>query len=190
MTCDECRERMIDVIYGEEVPPRLSYEFFAHLNVCASCDREYRELLETRETLAEWKLPAVLGKDTDPGDAGGPWANPSRWRRRLPDIGRIAAGILVLFGAFALFQSVGLIPGRNQPVSQKQVEQMVQDLVVARQQETLKVIGQALLDIKEDMEDRSRFNLETVYGDLYSLEEKYLEALEDNNQQLRRLTSR
>ena len=33
MTCEQCRERMIDVMYGEEVPPRLSYEFFAHLNV-------------------------------------------------------------------------------------------------------------------------------------------------------------
>jgi hypothetical protein len=189
MTCEQCRERMIDVMYGEEVPPRLSYEFFAHLNVCGSCDREYRELLETREALAEWKLPANLGGESDSEASAGPWSS-GRWRKWLPDIGRIAAGIMVLFGAISLLQSVGLVPGRNQPVSEKRVEQMVQDLVVARQQETLKVIGQALLDIKEDMEDRNKVNLQTVYGDLYSLEEKYLTVLEENNQQLRRLTRR
>ncbi len=190
MTCEQCGERMIDCVYGEEVSPRLSYEFFAHLRDCSSCDREYRELLETRELLADWEMPGGLERRTDRVQADEPWVKRGRWRAWLPDIGRIAAGILVLFGAFSLLQSAGLIPGRNEPVTQRQVEEMVHDLVLARQQETLKVIGQALLDIKEDMEDRSRVNFETVYGDLYSLEEKYLDALEENNQQMRRLTSR
>lgn len=190
MTCEQWGERMIDFVYGEEVSPRLSYEFFAHLQDCTHCDREYRELLETREMLAEWEVPPGIDEAGEPIRSDGPWSGRGQWRAWLPDIGRIAAGILVLFGAFSLLQSVGLVPSRNQPVTEQKVEQMVHDLVLARQQETLKVIGEALLDIKEDMEDRSRLNLENVYGDLYTLEQKYLDALEENNQQLRRLTSR
>ncbi len=190
MTCEQCGELMMDVVYGEEVRPRLSYEFFTHLSGCGACDREYRELLETREALAAWELPAELRSGDADSVPAAPWETAGHWRRWLPDIGRIAAAILVLFGAFSLLQSAGLIAGRTQPVTQKQVEEMVQDLVLARQQETLKVIGQALLDIKEDINDRNRVNMETVYDDIYSLEQKYLQTLEENNQQLRRLMSR
>jgi hypothetical protein len=83
-----------------------------------------------------------------------------------------------------------VVPGGGEPVAEQRLREMVHDLVVARQDETLRVIGQGLLDIKEELEIRNRAGLELVYEDLYSLEQRYLQALEDNNRQVRRLISR
>ena len=34
MNCEQSQERMIDVLYGEEVTPRQGFEFFQHLSEC------------------------------------------------------------------------------------------------------------------------------------------------------------
>jgi len=34
MNCEQSQERMIDVLYGEEVNPRQGFEFFQHLSEC------------------------------------------------------------------------------------------------------------------------------------------------------------
>jgi hypothetical protein len=190
MTCEKCREIVMDAVYGEQVEPRVLYEFFQHLGRCPQCDGEYLELVGTREMLSAW--------DEAAGEAEPQIGVTGAWGRRVTGrripwwawTQRVAAGFLILFGAFSMLRSAGVVPGGGEPVAEQRLREMVHDLVVARQDETLRVIGQGLLDIKEELEIRNRAGLELVYEDLYSLEQRYLQALEDNNRQVRRLISR
>jgi hypothetical protein len=174
---------MVEVLYGEEVRPRVSYDFFAHMRECRTCDREFVELLETREQLSSWRVA---------DDPPSPVAEFGDWRSGItrawwPVLQKIAAAVLLAAGVLFLVQQTGLV---NRSNSDEQVRQMVQDLVAARQEETLKVIGEALLDIKEEMVLRNRVNMDSVYGDMYTLEQRYLQVLEENNRQLGRLLNR
>ena len=183
MNCEQIQELMVEVLYGEEVRPRVSYGFFAHLRECRTCDCEYVELLETREQLASWNLA-----DSPPF----PVVQSGGWTKALsrsfwPLLQKIAAVVLLSAGVLFVLQQTGLV---GRAGSDEQVRKMVQEMVSARQEETLKVIGEALLDIKEEMVLRNRVNMESVYGDIYTLEKRYLQVLEENNRQLGRLLSR
>ena len=56
MNCDESRELILDVVYGEELQSRICFDFFKHLDTCPDCAGEYREFLTTREMLQGWEL--------------------------------------------------------------------------------------------------------------------------------------
>jgi len=190
MTCEQCGEMMIDAVYGEELEPRALYEFFRHLGRCPDCDGEYLELMETRGLLQEWDRAAGEGASNVGAvstAARGFGTGRIAW---WPWTQKIAAGFLILFGAVSLLRSAGLVPGGGDPIEEQRLREMVHDLVLARQEETLRVIGGGLLEIKEELEIRNRAGFELIYEDLYSLEQRYLQALEDNNLQMRRLASR
>ena len=62
MECKESIDIMLDIIYGEEVEPSTVYEFFEHLKDCSGCDREFRELTETRVMFREWSSGQEVGE--------------------------------------------------------------------------------------------------------------------------------
>jgi len=83
-------------------------------------------------------------------------------------------------------QQAGWIAAGTQ--SPEELQAAVQHTVVASQEEQLRMIGQALLDLKEEMLLRDRAVMEQVYGDLVLLEQRYRTVLEQNRQ-MQRLTS-
>ncbi len=56
MNCDESRDLMLDILYGEELSSRTCFQFFQHIDACAECSGEYGELLQTREMLQSWQV--------------------------------------------------------------------------------------------------------------------------------------
>jgi hypothetical protein len=179
---------MVDALYSEDISPRTSFEFFEHLSGCKPCKEEYFELVETRELLSEWTFDEGAEMNESPQlgivDLG--------FKKRIewwPLIQKIAAGVLILFGIVAIFQSSGLLPRSTAGMSEQQLTQIIHDLVVARQVEDWKVIGAALLNLKEELEAQNRLGMRTVYKDLNDLQQRYVEALEENNRQVSTLIS-
>lgn len=189
MNCEQSQERMIDVLYGEELSPRLCYQFFGHLERCESCNREYLEMLEIREDLSEWEV--------DPQQVNSPAAVPVsgwtgvlgkvRWWSVIP---RIAAGFLIVFGMVAILQSMGFWGGRKLLVNQGQLTALISDMMVEQQAEERDLMLRALLEVKEDIELDQREADEQLQLYVLSLEQRYLENLEDNNQYLETILSR
>ncbi|MFQ5739456.1 MAG: anti-sigma factor family protein [Acidobacteriota bacterium] len=190
MNCQDCRQRMIDVLYGEELEPRVSYQFFQHLESCGECDEEYLELLATREMLGQWEL-----EDLKPSPDWGNVGMKDKWfqswiRPWWPLAQRIAAAFLILIGAASILQGMGFLGGRKMMVSERQLMEMVNDMVVARQAEEQRIIGQALVNFSDDMTLRQSSDKREITNTLYLLEQRYLENLEQNNQYLKALLSR
>ena len=89
-----------------------------------------------------------------------------------------------------MLQNVGLLGGRRVTVSEKQLMEMVNDVVVARMADEERVIGQALVNFADEMTLRQRTQAGEISQQLISLEERYIEAFEENNRNLRTLMSR
>lgn len=189
MTCQRCGELMMDVLYGEDVQPRQAFDFFAHLKDCTNCERDYVELLETRELLSSWSVDDHVGQlvDFGPTKRGISYWKSIEWGRLLQ---RVAAGFLILVGAVTVLQSVGLLPRSGAELSEARLTEMIHDVILARQVEDWKVIGAALLDLKEEMEAQDRLQMKSVYEDLYSLERRYIEVMEENNRHIKTMLSR
>ncbi len=66
MNCDESRELILDVVYGEELQSRVCFDFFKHLDGCPDCSSEYREFMTTREMLQGWELEESEPKAVEP----------------------------------------------------------------------------------------------------------------------------
>ena len=112
MNCEQSQERMIDVLYGEEVNPRQGFEFFQHLSECPGCNREYMELVETREILGEWKVGHQNAKEGETRQAvltSRPWLGQVRW---WPLLQKIAAGFLIVVGVVSILQLYGISRGQ------------------------------------------------------------------------------
>ena len=75
-------------------------------------------------------------------------------------------------------------------ISERQLTETVQDRIVAQQTEERQLMLRALLRVKEDMELQQRTNVEQLELYLLSLEQRYVENLEENNHYLRTLLSR
>lgn len=191
MNCVEVQEIMIDVLYGEDVGSRPSFEFFRHLSGCSECNGEYVELLQTRELLGEWNVGEGRSNDNIHRAALG--SGVSRFVRSVrwwPAIQKIAAGFLIAFGLVSLVQSMGYLGGRKMLVSEQQMMELVHDVVVAEQTRERELMFRALLSVKEDVELRQKANVQQMEGYLISLEERYMDNLEENNRYLRTLLSR
>ena len=189
MNCELSQEKMIDVLYGEELSPRLCYQFFGHLERCESCNREYLEMLETRDGLSKWEV--------DPQQVDSPAAVPvAGWTGVLGNVGwwsvtqRIAAGFLIVFGMVAILQSMGFLGGRKLMVSQDQLTALVSDTIVEQQAGERELMLRALLEVKEDIQLDHRGADEQLQLYVLSLEQRYLENLEENNQYLETILSR
>lgn len=184
MTCEQSHELAIDVLYGEEMDSRKCFQFFKHLDECGDCNREYLEIIETREMLREWKVEEKesLGQRiTRITRIGKNW-----WLM----VQKVAAGFLIVVGAIAILQYMGYLGGRQITVSQPQLTQMVNDLIVTRQSQERQLIGAALVRLKEDLDLQRRDDMREVYNYLVSLERRYVENLEENNRYLKTLLSR
>ena len=90
MNCEQSQAGMIDVLYGEEVNPRLGFEFFQHLSQCSECNREYGEMVETREMLGEWKVEHQLAHELETRPAAFAFRRWSLGRRGYADQGVVA----------------------------------------------------------------------------------------------------
>ncbi len=113
MNCEQSQESMIDVLYGEEVTPRQGFEFFQHLSECPGCNREYMELVETREVLGEWKVGHQNAKERETRQAvlaSRPWLGQLRW---WPLLQKIAAGFLIVVGVVSILQYMGYLGGKR-----------------------------------------------------------------------------
>lgn len=190
MNCGSSTELMVDVLYGEEIESRTAFEFFRHLSACSHCEAEYLELLETREILGTWEDP-VTDKVVEKPEAIAPKWKLSRitW---LPGLQKIAAGILILVGLFGILQYAGIIPQQNaraMTVSDEQLARMIHDVLVEKQVEDWKVIGSALLSLKEEIEMQNRLGIQSVYQDMDELKHRYVLALEDYNRQVQKLVN-
>lgn len=186
MSCEQCSERMMDVLYGEELNAMTCFQFFRHMDDCSDCRAEYREVLETREILAEWKIEedgSAIELDSKP------FVRPGRkagigW---FPVFQRIAAGILILLGAVSVLQMSGILPDRRVVVNERQLTEMVHDMILARQEQDWRIIGTALLEVKEELEARRRVEMQVAYEELNDLESRFVNALEENNRQVQTL---
>lgn len=190
MNCEQSQAGMIDVLYGEEVKPRLGFEFFQHLSQCSECNREYVEMVETREMLGEWKVEHQRASQPETGRAA------FAFRRSLGRIGwwpvfqKIAAGFLIIVGVVSISQYMGYLGGQRLVISEQQLTETVQDRIVAQQTEERQLMLRALLRVKEDMELQQRTNVGQLEQYLLTLEQRYVENLEENNHYLRTLLSR
>jgi hypothetical protein len=179
---------MMDVLYGEEVRPRLCFEFFEHLSGCVRCRQEYIELVETREMLAEWEPEEMVGEIVGISQnsiSSGKLRPSLNW---WPLSQKVAAGILIAVGAYTVFQAVGIVPARaTVTVSEAQLTEVIHDVTLARQMEDWHEIGKALLSLKEEIEAKNRLTMHAVYEDMQTLEQRYVHALEESNQNVRTL---
>jgi len=183
---------MVDVLYGEEVNPRIAFEFFRHLSSCPECEAEYLELLETRELLGSWEDP-VSEKHLDGTIQG---RNKAKWRfpgiAWFPALQKIAAGFLILVGIFTLLQAVGLVPQPNERaivVSDQQLAEMIHDVMVEKQVEDWKVLASALMSWKEQIELQNRQGINGIYQEMDEMKHRYILALEDYNRQVSKLVN-
>ncbi|MCH7803366.1 MAG: hypothetical protein IH937_04720 [Acidobacteria bacterium] len=190
MNCEQSQERMIDVLYGEEVNPRQGFEFFQHLSECPDCNREYMELVETREILGEWKVGHQNVKERETRQAvlaSRPWLSQVRW---WPLLQKIAAGFLIVVGVMSILQYMGYLGGKRLVISERQLTETVQDMIVAQQTQERQLMLRALLRVKEDVELQQRTHVDQLEQYLISLEQRYVDNLEENNHYLRTLLTR
>jgi len=188
MNCDQSQKTMVDALYGEEIDSRSSFEFFSHLAKCETCSEEYEELLSTREKLGEWEVEYPrqatidLERSTGPGPLTGiPW-----WQT----VQRLAAGVLIVFGALYLLQSLGYFGGKQLLVNEGQLSQTVRDMIVTEQLEERERILEALLRVKEDVELTQRSNLEELQQYVQILERRYVSSVEENSHFLQTLMTK
>ncbi len=190
MNCEVCRQGMMDVLYGEDVDARSNFNFFRHLDQCPSCSQEYLHLLETREVLSQWRVE----EEPVAGDHK-PWRNrPSLpWSWSVSWWGlvtKVAATLLLILGGLSLLDRLGYWRPSHRMVSQQELVLMVHDMVVSAQEEERKLIGMALLQLREDVEIQQRYDRQQFSEYLTTLERRYVENLEQSNRYLEVLLSR
>ena len=186
MNCKENRERMIDVLYGEEGDSRRCFEFFKHLKSCQECEQEYLELIRTREVLGEWEAEEAHAADHLTGNKGALSFVKPFWRLPMwSTVQKVAAGFLIAVGGLFLLQYMDYWGGQTVSVSEQQLSEMVQDMIVARQAEERQLIGALLVGLKEDIDLQREEDMQQVYNYLVGLEQQYLENQEENSRYLK-----
>lgn len=191
MNCEAIQEMMVDAACGEDLSIRDSFQVFRHLESCQTCESEFHELLVTREQLQGWVIDEVDLPPFEPVD-GRSWGRKTlRWVASTgPWFQKVAAAVLILVGAYTVLQTAGFLGGQTVTVNQQQLMEMVNDMIVIRQAEERKIIGQALVNFADEMAVRQRMNSESVDAELKALEYRYLENIEETNSYLRTLLSR
>lgn len=153
MSCTTMHERMMDVLYGEELNPDRCLEFFRHLESCSDCKADYLELVETRSLLAQWDLGQAVPEAR--AGTGGKVRLLLRKVDRSPAwraVYKAAACILILLGMTVIARDLGWAERATLEVSRQELETTINDVVVARQVEERRLIGQYLVQMREDQE--------------------------------------
>ena len=180
MTCEACRGRMVDVLYGEEIDAEDCFAFFQHLNTCSDCEAEYLDFLQTRETLGRWNLSGESSPlDLRVPEARFPWARPAILRGGWQLLQKAAAAFLILVGAASILQGIGVWQTDRLTFSDQQLMQLVNDMIVLRQAEERKVIGQALANFAEELDLQQRRGAQEVSQQMEMLM-RHLDSLEEN----------
>ncbi len=189
MNCESSRERMIDFLYGEELGPDQSFAFFQHLQECAECKQEYRELVETREVLAQWS-----GNDEVPAEgtrivpaAFSTRSGPRWWWTMLP---KVAAGFLIALGVLSIAQNLGWWERAQLGVTEQELGVMLHDLAVVRHTEDQTMIGAMLLQMQDDLEQARRQDLALVSDFFLQELERQSVVNQEENRYLRSLVLR
>ena len=153
MNCTTMHERMMDVLYGEELNPDRCLEFFRHLESCPDCKAEYLELVETRSLLGQWDLDQAV-----PGAGAGTGSKVLGFLRgvdRSPAwkfVYKAAACILMLLGMTVIARDLGWVERAALEVTRQELETTINDVVVARQEEERRLIGQYVIQVRDDLE--------------------------------------
>ena len=153
MNCTTMHERMMDVLYGEELNPDRCLEFFRHLESCPDCKAEYLELVETRSLLGQWDLGQAV-----PEAGAGSGAKVLGFLRRIDRnpawkvVYKAAACILILLGMTIIARDLGWVERATLEVTRQELETMINDVAVARQEQERRLIGQALIQVRDDLE--------------------------------------
>ena len=153
MSCTTMHERMMDVLYGEDLNPERCLEFFRHLESCPECKAEYLELVETRALLGQWDLGQAVPEAR--ADTGGKVRLLLRRIDRSPAwrvVYKAAACILMLLGMTVIARDLGWAERAALEVSRQELEIMINDVAVARQEEERRLFGQALIQVRDDLE--------------------------------------
>ena len=85
---------------------------------------------------------------------------------------------------------MGYLGGKRLVISERQLTETVQDMIVNQQTQERQLMLRALLRVKEDVELQQRTNVDQIEQYLISLEQRYVDNLEENNQYLRTLLTR
>jgi len=194
MNCDESRELMLDAVYGEELQSRVCFDFFKHLDHCPECSSEYQEFLTTREMLQGWELEEPSADQAPATSSSKPWMQKRPGRLGSvpwwPMLQRVAAGFLILMGIVSIFQHYGYLGGRKILVSEQQLTEMVNDMIVIKQAEERQMIGKVLIQFREDVDLQRNQDTQEMYNTLVSLEQRYADNLEENNRYLKALLTK
>ncbi len=153
MSCKTMHERMMDVLYGEEVNPDRCLEFFRHLESCPEAKAEYLELVETRSLLGQWDLGQAVPEAR--AGAGGKVRRIFRRIDRSPAwraVYKAAACILILLGMTVIARDLGWTERAALEVSRQELETMINDVTIARQEEERRLIGQYVVEVRDDLE--------------------------------------
>jgi predicted anti-sigma-YlaC factor YlaD len=150
MRCEDIRERLVELLYGE---PDASAELKAHVEACSSCRKELDALKKVRTALGTWKDEAPLRPVLLPARAPKPRVF------RIPAWARYSAAAAVLVLAFL----AGLLSG-----------DLFRSSELYTKAETRELIKQALYDTEARMSENMKVQLESVLdtveheqGDMY-----------------------
>ena len=86
--------------------------------------------------------------------------------------------------------SLGLAGTDRRVVSQPELMQMVNDMVVAQQGEERQLIGRALMEFADELMTQQKMELLRFSQDLQDLDRKYLQVMEETTDNLRALATR
>lgn len=177
MSCKTMHERMMDVLYGEELNPEHCLEFFRHLESCSACKSEYLELVETRSLLGQWDLDQAVPEVR--AGSRGKVLSFLRGAGEIPAwkvVYRVAAGILILLGMTVIARDLGWVERATLEVTRQELETMINDVAVTRQEDERRIIGQALIQVRDDLER----DMGQIHEYLRVLELQQRDAQEEN----------
>lgn len=179
MTCELSKERMVDVLYGEGESPIQSAEFFRHLDVCTGCRSDFLGLIQTRQWLGAWDIEEEeAAPPTTPRAALG-----FNW---WSGVQKLAASVLIVVGAVSLIRGTGLW-GDRLWVSERQLMELVHDIVVSEQTEHELQIGHVLQSMVDSTSLQQAAYQQGLGLRLQVVEEDVLQAAEERDRLVKML---
>lgn len=179
MTCDLSKERMIEVLYDEGISPGHTAELFSHLDNCPACRSDFLDLTQTRRWLGLWEIEAEDLPPASPVPVPG-----TRW---WPTVLRLAASVLIVVGAVSILRGTRLW-GDSLSVSERQLMELVTDIVVSRQTEQEQLFSRALRSVTDEVSLQQAAYSEDLALRLQALERSIRKASRERDRILRILT--
>lgn len=179
MTCDLSKERMIEVLYDEGISPVHTAELFSHLDNCSACRSDFLDLTQARRWLGSWEIETGALPSASPVPVSG-----ARW---WPVVLRLAASVLIVVGAVSIFRETRLW-GDSLSVSERQLMELVTDIVVSRQTEQEQLFGRALRSVTDEVSLQQAAYSKDLALRLQALEGSIRKASRERDRILRMLT--